>query len=251
MEKLKQLINTLLCRQTRPEQVEILQQINALFLNRYMLRIDNRMLLYPIEVEAYFYCGGFEDRCVHRNEIQRDHFGCLYFHRRGRAAGATLNFERGGIDVCLSTGPYFLSLLIRSARINDEPTPVCGPTRLQHRVIGHLCNHPQISRLTPAATAAIHALEREPVLLPATDDRRLCDRIWTGSRIGIAPQNHPDFYALKLRSLIELKLPGRGFREKEKIVASSLEGLGRPATEADVLEWLGYRSRAVLARLNG
>lgn len=70
MNKIKNLVNQLLVKDEN--QVEILQKINRLFLEEYMLKIEDNLFIYPIEVEAYyFHDPNFQDTCVHRNELQK------------------------------------------------------------------------------------------------------------------------------------------------------------------------------------
>ena len=110
-------VNQLLKLENEEKIVKTLQDINRLFLTKYMIRIDNTTKVYPVEVEAY-YCNieietDFRDELIHNNLRQSNHDGKLYVHKKSGT--------RAGIDVCLSnTANYSLSILIRGAYINDK-----------------------------------------------------------------------------------------------------------------------------------
>lgn len=94
---------------------------------------NSRILIEPICIEAYYYKEKiFEDTSVHKKEgLQTNHFGKLYIHRSSEKKPSLSN--RGGIDLCLSSGDYYLSFLIRDSYVSlDNSTPVFvdGPGRL-------------------------------------------------------------------------------------------------------------------------
>jgi len=121
--------------------VKKLQEINQCFLQNYMLDISG-LKIYPVEVESYYYNYDkrnkrivFDDGICHKNELQKDgdgqdRFGKIYFHRMHNV---TLNTGQGGIDICLSLGNYFLSILIRSAYIDGKIE--CGINKILQKVL--------------------------------------------------------------------------------------------------------------------
>ena len=102
-----------------------LQKINDLFLTEYMVKIGD-MEIIPLETEIYYHNDDqpFEDKMIHKNELQKNRFGQLYFHRYKKKdrnhETNTINIIRGGIDICISEGNYYLSILLRMAIINKE-----------------------------------------------------------------------------------------------------------------------------------
>lgn len=101
----------------RSKRVRILQKLNEKLLSEYYIKINDNFIIEPLLVEAYYYHGGkFEDGNTHQRKKQKsdteDRFGKLYFHEIGY----------GGIDVCLSTGEYYLSFLIKNALIHNQLT---------------------------------------------------------------------------------------------------------------------------------
>lgn len=102
-----------------------LQKINDLFLTQYKLHIDNIDII-PLETEIYYHKDNqaFEDKMIHKNELQKNRFGQLYFHRYKKKdrndETNTINITRGGVDICISKGNYYLSILLRMAIINKE-----------------------------------------------------------------------------------------------------------------------------------
>ncbi|MCR5504930.1 MAG: hypothetical protein K6E94_05215, partial [Elusimicrobiaceae bacterium] len=104
-----------------------LMSINYLFLTKYKLTIDN-MEIIPIETEIYYYDkDNFADEMTHKNKDQKDRFGKLYFHNKPG--------YRAGVDICISEGDYFLSILLRSAIIKkkSESYFVFGPNKLRRQ----------------------------------------------------------------------------------------------------------------------
>ncbi len=103
VEKLKEECNS-------EKQIKILQNINTLLITDYEFRIDEDIIK-PLWIEAYYYKENkFEDDNTHKDKKQKgdDRFGKLYFHEKGR----------GGVDICLSCGNYYLSFLIKYACVN-------------------------------------------------------------------------------------------------------------------------------------
>ena len=126
IEKLEKLNN----KKNHDEIVTQLQKINECFLRNVIIKI-NRLEIYPVEVEIYYYKEGvFGDGNCHKNELQKNNFGKLYFHRasRSKSKDSLIDTNKyGGVDVCLSISnkkskedDYFLSVLLRSAYIKNR-----------------------------------------------------------------------------------------------------------------------------------
>ena len=103
---------------TQKAEIEtLLQQTTAQLLHHYKIRARETEL-YPIELESYFYRAGvFEDPYVHTNELQANHFGELYVHRRGKEASSPYKMDNRvcmGISLSVNAN-YYYSALIRSA----------------------------------------------------------------------------------------------------------------------------------------
>lgn len=256
MKNLEIVIEELKKTSDKVSQVEILQDINKQFLTEYMLKIDDDFILYPIEVEAYYYHeNNFPDTCVHKYQWQQNRFGKLYFHRAGKKADAAFLYDGGGIDVCLSnSNDFFLGILIRGAWINQEEIPICTPGILTRRVVSHICKNDSIVKMTDTERAKIQELEENNQIVQlATNDKRIKTPLFQSTRFGIKPENHPEYALYKLRSLIELKEPNHPFRAKEKVVLDYIRKhinnyKNKPNAE-DVRELLGYKSNWILEQL--
>ncbi len=110
MEELKKIVVEKLKEENPKKQIQILQDINTLLLTDYEFRIDDDIIK-PLWIEAYYYHENkFKDDNTHQAKKQKedDRFGKLYFHEKGR----------GGVDICLSCGDYYLSFLIKYACVN-------------------------------------------------------------------------------------------------------------------------------------
>ncbi len=108
---------------SKDEIVKILQQINYLFLNTE-LKI-NGITIIPLETEIYYHNEKqktiFEDRMIHKDKLQKNHFGKPYFHRYG-------------VDICLSDGDYYLSVLLRTVKINNKI--ISGASNIRDTILG-------------------------------------------------------------------------------------------------------------------
>jgi len=247
------LVNQLLKTSVKEEQVSILQKINKYFLTQYMLEIDKDFRLYPIEVEAYYYNNpNFPDTCVHQNELQRNRFGKLYFHRASPKKDSSFLYDAGGFDICLSnTDNCYLGILIRSAWINSEEIPVCGPGLLTRRVVKYICKDEFITKITEKEKEKVLKLEEnDTVVVNTNNDKRQKDSpIFNSTRFGINPKVHPGYGLYNLRSLIELKEPKHPFKEKEKAVEIYMKDNNITPTENNVKQLLGYASKTILDNL--
>ncbi|MDR3257502.1 MAG: hypothetical protein LBT17_01770 [Mycoplasmataceae bacterium] len=130
MENLINHIKELLTKNLEVDIVSCLQAINKILLTEYVLKTNNISIV-PTEVEAYYWKKyAWEDKSVHRNELQKNNFGKFYFHRWCQCKLGELKPKNmRGIDLCLSYNDFFfLAVLIRSAIIDGET--VFGPGRI-------------------------------------------------------------------------------------------------------------------------
>lgn len=130
--------------------INILQEIMEMLLTKYTIKLDD-MIIEPLLLEAYYYdwpdkqnppdkddrVGRFLDDNCHGAPEQKDHKMKLYFHKTGY----------GGVDLCLSDGPYYLSFLIKCARVNNGP--ICSQTALYDTLCSHGCNIVLVLRNLP------------------------------------------------------------------------------------------------------
>ncbi len=253
MNNIEIAINKLKKTSDKELQIKILQEINTLFLTQYMLKIDDNFVLYPIEVEAYYYQeNNFPDSCVHKYQWQQNRFGKLYFHRAGNKTDASFLYDGGGIDVCLSNSDdFFLGILIRGAWVNQEETPVCTPGLLTRRIVFHICDDNSIVKITGRERTVIQKLEdNDQIVQLATNDRRNKDSIlFHSTRYGISSNNHPEYALYKLRSLIELNEPNHSFRAKEKIVIDYMIDKSIEPTPDNIRKILGSNSNWIIEQM--
>ncbi|KAA6348775.1 hypothetical protein EZS27_003753 [termite gut metagenome] len=251
METIKSTVKKLVqITSSKLEQVNVLQEINTLFLTQYMLEIDTNFQLYPIEVEAYYYNEmNFRDTCVHQNELQKN-FDKLYFHRAGQKKDSAFLYDKGGVDVCLSEEENcFFGILIRSAWINNEEKPICGPGLLTRRIVEHICNDHTITKITEKEATEIRKLEDKSIIINAQNDKRKKEPIFESTRFNIKADK--EYSPYKLRSLIELKEPNHKFKEKEKVVISYFEDHKEiEVTFEKIKALLGYKAKVVFDHFN-
>ena len=86
----------------------VAQKINDYLLNA-TIKVGN-INIEPLWVETYFDVKESEEHNSHTNDLQRNRFGRLYFHRKGR----------GGMDFVLSTNDKYFSVLIKAACIEGN-----------------------------------------------------------------------------------------------------------------------------------
>lgn len=120
MDELEKLIKEDLRDAKADECIAVLQNICQKLITDYYIVIEN-ITIEPLWVEAYYYnIKHFPDCTTHRNDLQKNRFGQLYFHRKGR----------GGLDICLSTSQdYYLSFLLKATLINGKfntQTGICS-----------------------------------------------------------------------------------------------------------------------------
>lgn len=131
MDELKKLVKNLEKENDEEKQKKILQNIGKLLLTEYIIQIGN-LTIKPLLVEAYYYNSNFKDDSVHAanksnantyklaRTRQENNFGELYVHYG----------TKGGIDVVLSNGKYYLSFLIKNALINNKFAAQCKVSQI-------------------------------------------------------------------------------------------------------------------------
>lgn len=131
MDELKKLVKNLEKENDEEKQKKILQNIGKLLLTEYIIQIGN-LTIKPLLVEAYYYNSNFKDDSVHAanksnantyklaRARQENNFGELYVHYG----------TKGGIDVVLSNGKYYLSFLIKNALINNKFAAQCKVSQI-------------------------------------------------------------------------------------------------------------------------
>ena len=160
MKDLKILIKELEKISNKDDIVTQLQKINKCFLQSYMIIVDD-LKIYPIEVESYYYKKFiFEDSICHKNELQKNRYGKLYFHRKSKVKDGKISTGYGGVDICLSLGNYFLSILIRSAYINNQNKIECGINKILQKVL----KIEQFAEVTKELIEKYNKIEAENVL---------------------------------------------------------------------------------------
>lgn len=251
---MKKIVEELQTITDKKQQIVALQKLNTLLLTEYMLEIDQDLVLYPIEVEAYYHHkNNFPDTCVHQYQWQKNRYGKLYFHRAGKKEDAAFLFDGGGFDVCLSySEDFYLGFLIRGAWINQEKEPICGPGLLTRRVVREICKNHEINKVTPKEALTIRELEeKDTILQPAINDPRDKESVlFHSTRVGIKPENHPEYAPYHLRSLIELSAPNHPFRAKEKVVLDYMREHKIEPTVENIRKLLGSNSNWILKELN-
>nr|WP_321521014.1 hypothetical protein [uncultured Macellibacteroides sp.] len=245
MNKIKVLIEQLKIKTNKEHQIKILQNINTLLLTRYKLKIDENFIIHPIQVEGYYYDDRhFKDDTVHKSELQKNKFGKLYFHRKGKNKSSKILFTRSGIDICLSDNDnYFYSALIRSARINNEESIIDGPQRLAQRIYRYICKNDNLSSLSIGNNSSLSEFEKNNVVLVNSETREIPILIHS-SRIGL--KKGSDYSALKLRSLTELRVS----KQKEKDVLFYMEDNNIDPTPDNIRNILGYSPNWIIEQLN-
>ncbi|MCQ2327858.1 MAG: hypothetical protein MJZ59_00695 [Paludibacteraceae bacterium] len=134
MDILKNKIQNLLSFVGQNDIEVALQNVLDTFVCFYHLQINGHQV-YPTEVEAYYYQNGiFEDACVHRNELQTNHYGQLYVHRAKKNGTKDDKYKgRAGVDVCLSDGSYTFAVLLRGIEVNNEI--ILGPINVRKMLL--------------------------------------------------------------------------------------------------------------------
>lgn len=112
LQNLRDLVCELEKKHDEGEQIKKLQEIGAKLIGEYEIRVKD-LTIKPLWVEAYYYSQShFPDCNTHMSAKQKgsEHYGHMYFHETGR----------GGFDICLSNGDYYLSFLLKATLINQK-----------------------------------------------------------------------------------------------------------------------------------
>ena len=230
---MKEMLAQLATTTQKTEIESVLQQTTAQLLHHYKIRA-REVELYPIELESYFYRAGvFEDPYVHTNELQMNHFGQLYVHRRGKEATSPYKMDNRvcmGISLSVSAN-YYYSALIRSAVFADG-SMVFGP----NNVLMHFMRSVNASAKlldahffdthhagTFALAPLFHLVEGQQVLfeVDASADPRDKSYLMHGARIGLG-NTAPYFQQLPLRSAIGKLSKPFEFKEKTQLMDNYL-----------------------------
>ena len=244
MKDIQLLVNQLSIQSNRQEQIKIIQEVNTLLLTQYVLKIDDDFIVYPIEIEAYYYGSLFPDDTVHKSELQKNRFGKLYFHRKGQKRDNKILFSRSGVDICLSENEeYFFGVLIRSARVNNEENAINGPQLLAQRIYRHICRDVTLTNLSEENSSVLMDFERNTIVLESTTVRSIPLLIHS-SRIGL--NNESPYSNLHLRSLTDLNIS----KQKEKDVLEYMRYNGIAPTPDNIRKILGSNSKWIIQQMN-
>lgn len=182
----------LLTKKSEKDIADQLIKINDLFLTQYKLQIDN-MEIIPLETEIYYHNNNqqFKDKMIHCIDgLQKKHFGQLYFHRF--PTRDSINYGQGGVDICISDGEYYLSILIRSAIINDTQI-LSGPHKIQKKFYEN----------SPSKKERILELEKKPNVLLKRDKYINTSNIFHQKRIESEDYKEGEIYKLNSLNLGE------------------------------------------------
>lgn len=151
LKELESMVDELVKETDKNKQVEKLQGIMAELLLEYAVETEKDFILYPTDVEAYYYNeNNFPDDDVHKHELQKNNFGKLYFHRAG--GGRTKDNEyknfhtqsKTGMDVCLSDNEnFYFGVLIKKALIKG------GEVNYQSHIVGRILGRDKDIAKTP------------------------------------------------------------------------------------------------------
>lgn len=113
--ELKEMVCSLKAETNEETIIKQLQKIAEKLIAEYVIEVEG-ITIEPLWVEAYYFNKNvFSDCNTHLSEKQKNRFGQLYFHEKGRGGG------RGGVDICLSDSEdYYLSFLLKRTLINGE-----------------------------------------------------------------------------------------------------------------------------------
>lgn len=217
MEELKKMVGELEEIKANAEDentviVSKLQEIGAKLINEYEIKVGP-FTIQPLLVEAYYFADEFQDDNLHGEPEQRNNWGKLYFHKKGR----------GGVDICLSNKEeYALSFLIKCACVN-----------------GVICT--QISLYD----TLIEAKATECVLFPKASIQRV--------PIIFVPRKNMKETEYKCKKLAMVSLQALNYKsvcqslQKGKMwaLAHYFIEIGKEPDDESVREILGYRSKEV------
>ena len=168
----------------------------------------NGVEIYPKEIEVYYYKEGeFEDKSVHRNELQKNNKNHFYVHRC-KKSDSYKGGNRAGLDFVVSNDKNtYYSYLIRSAEINHRL--VYGPNNVLNE-IKRACGYDGNTEL-----------EKQNVNSVSSDVKHK-DIIYT-TRFGLGNSVDAYFRALPLRLVVlDNNFKCAQYKAKEQIVLDYL-----------------------------
>ena len=106
----------------RKEIEDALRHIAEIVLKDYILKFGETFVQL-IEIEMYYYNEScYKDTAIHKSEQQRHRYGKVYVHP-------------SGFDICLSdSDDYYLSFLVRSARVGNTKVVTSGPINVREAI---------------------------------------------------------------------------------------------------------------------
>ncbi|MBE6339343.1 MAG: hypothetical protein E7069_01215 [Bacteroidales bacterium] len=165
--------------------IKKLQKEAEYFLKHAKL-IVNGIEILPKEIEVYYFKEGeFEDKSVHRNELQKNNKNHFYVHRNGtKQTNSYKGGTRGGLDFVVSDDVnVFHSYLIRSAVVNGKS--YVGPNNV-------------LKSIKEASGLSLEELEKASIKL---DTNKTASDVLFSSRINI-PNKAEEFQDKKLRAVL-------------------------------------------------
>ena len=169
----------------------------------------NKAEIYPKEIEVYYYKEGeFEDKSVHRNELQMNHKNYFYVHRC-KNSDSYKGGNRAGLDFVVSDDENtYYSYLIRSAVINEQP--FYGPNNVLNAI------------KSACGNVGNAELEKEYVDV-VSSDVEYDDIIFT-TRFGLSKNVDVCFRDYQLRLVVlDKQFKNAQYKAKEQIVSDYLK----------------------------
>jgi hypothetical protein len=203
--------------------IKVLLEINKKILSEYQLYICGKTII-PLEVETYYYNQKiFADPYVHRNDLQKNRFGQLYFHRAGQSKDSALKYGKlCGCDICLSNSEdFYFGLLIRSAKIDKQI--ITGPQKLAQQI---------------ATNKNYREMEKAVVLKHNSNNNLSKYAPFNTIRYGLNLAKDTCFYNLSLRSIASLKI--KGIKQKENTARQFLQNIPSEKRAEVSKEIIGY-----------
>lgn len=188
--------------------VSQLQNQAVNFLSNHYLLV-NGISIFPKEIEVYYFQKGqYEDKSVHRNELQLNNQNHFYIHRWGK--GKDDSYKGGnypGIDFVIShDDSCYFTYLLRSVVIGNGE-PVSGPNKVLHAI-------------KDAVGADEKTLESMVIQVVETDS---CNEILSSERINLG-KTVPDEYRNAMLRFVVLDKYYRAAKYplKEKMITCNL-----------------------------
>ncbi len=214
---------------TKQEVIEILQDKAARFLTESRLEV-NGLVIFPTEIEVYYYSEDFKDTSVHQNELQtkkgKNHF---YVHRKGKKqTDKYIGGSRGGLDFVISDNDdIYYSYLIRSAVVGDSP--VVGPNKVLNSIMAKIGLDEKM-------------LEDENVEIRPNNKIKCKCEVLFSRRINLG-ENAKEFAECELRAvLLDEWFKCSGYRNKQELIISKIRRCNMLKEDALLYakEMLGY-----------